>query len=63
MPGRSDHSFTMVFLDSAGEAGRRRSFRAVSLSDAFLQTRNAALDQAVELWKGGSRICTLGPEG
>lgn len=53
-------TFTMVFLD-ADRPARRKAFRAISLSDAFLQTRNAALEQPVELWKGRSRICTLRP--
>ncbi|MBT0668818.1 hypothetical protein HT136_10615 [Novosphingobium profundi] len=54
-------NFTMVFIDAQGTAQRRKAFKAQSLSDAFLQTRNAAMEQAVELWKGRSRICTLSP--
>ncbi|GAM04636.1 hypothetical protein MBENS4_1634 [Novosphingobium sp. MBES04] len=53
----------MVFPDAAGGPGRRKAFKAVSVSDAFLQTRNASLEHEVELWKGHSRICRLMPGG
>ncbi|MCJ1960334.1 MULTISPECIES: hypothetical protein [Novosphingobium] len=55
--------YTMVFPDAAGGPGRRKAFKAVSVSDAFLQTRNASLEHEVELWKGHSRICRLMPGG
>lgn len=54
--------FVMVFADDASGKAQRKPFLATDLSDAFLQVRNSASGRAVELWKGSSRISTLGPD-
>lgn len=54
--------FMMVFADEKSGKIVRKPFMARDASDAFLHVRGHAADRLVELWKGSTRICALGPE-